>query len=61
MLVGLIFRIQDRAQFFEGEVGYLVLAFPAQVNSCRAVVRVFSNAHNRCFNFGFHARGVAPL
>ena len=50
-----IFRIQDRAQFFEGKIGYLMFAFPTQINPCRPVVRIFANAHNSCFNFGFHA------
>ena len=38
LLVGFTLRIQDGAQFIEGEIGYLVFAFPAQVNSCRVVV-----------------------
>jgi hypothetical protein len=32
-----------------------VVAFPTQIDSCRAVVRIIANAQNRCFNFGFHA------
>ena len=55
-MLGFTFRIQDLAQFIEVEIGYLVVAFPPQVNSCRAFVRVFANAQNRCLNFGFHSR-----
>jgi hypothetical protein len=36
MLIGFIFRIQNPAQFIELEIGYLVPAFPAQVDSSRA-------------------------
>ena len=54
-MLGFIFGIQDLAQFIDVEIGYLVIAFPAQVNSRRAFVRVFVNAHNRCFNSSFHA------
>jgi hypothetical protein len=55
ILADFTFRIQDRAQFFEGKIGYLMFAFPTQINPCRPVVRIFANAHNSCFNFGFHA------
>jgi hypothetical protein len=54
-MLGFIFGIQNLAQFIDVEIGYLVVAFPAQVNSRRAFVRVFVNAHNRCFNYSFHA------
>jgi hypothetical protein len=34
-MLGFSFRIQDIAQLIESKIGYLVLAFPAQINPCR--------------------------
>jgi len=54
-MLGFVFGIQNFAYPVEIEIGYLVVAFPAQIDPCRAFVRVVPNADNPCFIFGFHA------